>query len=404
MAGPASRVSRVLMAGPLAPFADAYSAELRQRGYTALTTVNELREMARLSRWLEASGLAAADLGGERIEQFLAVQRAQGRRGACSRPALRCLLEVLGALGALTADEPARAGSPDEVVLACFERYLLGERGLGAGTAAGYVRHARRFLDGLSASGGLAGLAAGEVTGAVLRESAAVSVSAAQNFVCGLRAFLRFCFIEAIVEADLSRAALSVTGRRSSPLPRGIGRADAAALLGSCDRRSAIGRRDYALLITLLRLGLRRSEVAALTLDDIDWRQAELVVHGKGGREDRLPLPADVGEAIAGYLRRGRPATARREVFLRARAPIRPLASGTVSSTVRRACRRAGVAEVGAHRLRHTVACEMVAAQVPLPQIGQVLRHRSLQSTAIYARIDVDQLRQLAQPWPGASR
>ena len=404
MAGPASRVSRVLMAGPLAPFADAYSAELRQRGYTALTTVNELREMARLSRWLEASGLAAADLSGGRIEQFLAVQRAQGRRGACSRPALRCLLEVLGALGALTADEPARAGSPDEVVLACFERYLLGERGLGAGTAAGYVRHARRFLDGLSASGGLAGLAAGEVTGAVLRESAAVSVSAAQNFVCGLRAFLRFCFIEAIVEADLSRAALSVTGRRSSPLPRGIGRADAAALLGSCDRRSAIGRRDYALLITLLRLGLRRSEVAALTLDDIDWRQAELVVHGKGGREDRLPLPADVGEAIAGYLRRGRPATARREVFLRARSPIRPLASGTVSSTVRRACRRAGVAEVGAHRLRHTVACEMVAAQVPLPQIGQVLRHRSLQSTAIYARIDVDQLRQLAQPWPGASR
>jgi len=392
------------MAGPLAPFADAYSAELRQRGYTALTTVNELREMARLSRWLEASGLAAADLSGGRIEQFLAVQRAQGRRGACSRPALRCLLEVLGALGALTADEPARAGSPDEVVLACFERYLLGERGLGAGTAAGYVRHARRFLDGLSASGGLAGLAAGEVTGAVLRESAAVSVSAAQNFVCGLRAFLRFCFIEAIVEADLSRAALSVTGRRSSPLPRGIGRADAAALLGSCDRRSAIGRRDYALLITLLRLGLRRSEVAALTLDDIDWRQAELVVHGKGGREDRLPLPADVGEAIAGYLRRGRPATARREVFLRARSPIRPLASGTVSSTVRRACRRAGVAEVGAHRLRHTVACEMVAAQVPLPQIGQVLRHRSLQSTAIYARIDVDQLRQLAQPWPGASR
>jgi integrase/recombinase XerD len=404
MSRPASRVSRVVMTGPLAAFADVYRAELRERGYTELTTVTELRQVARLSRWLEASGLTAADLSGECVEQFLAVQRGEGRRGACSLPGLTCLLEVLGAVGVLTVDDPARSSSPDAVLLAAFECYLVGERGLAAGTIAGYVAHARRFLDGLSAGGGLTGLAASEVTGAVLRESAAVSVSAAHNFICGLRSFLRFCFIEGIVEADLSRAALSLTSRRCSPLPRGISRVDAAALLGSCDRRSAIGRRDYAMLITLLRLGLRRSEVAAMTLDDIDWRQAELVVHGKGGRTDRLPLPADVGDAIAGYLRRGRPASARREVFLRARAPISPLAPGTVSSTVRRACRRAGVAQIGAHRLRHTVACEMVAADVPLPQIGQVLRHRSLQSTAIYARVDVDQLRGLAQPWPGASR
>jgi integrase/recombinase XerD len=130
------------------------------------------------------------------------------------------------------------------------------------------------------------------------------------------------------------------------------------------------------------------------------------VVRGKGGRQDRLPLPADVGEAIASYLRRGRPASDRREVFLRARAPSRPIAPGTVCSTVRRACRRAGIAELGAHRLRHTTACEMVQARVPLERIGQVLRHRSLQSTAIYARVDLDQLRRLAQPWPagGAKR
>jgi integrase len=236
-----------------------------------------------------------------------------------------------------------------------------------------------------------------------LRESAVVSVGAAHNFVCGVRAFLRFCVIEGLVPVDLSRAALSVGGRRSWPLPRGISRADAAALLASCDRRTGLGRRDYAVIVTLLRLGLRRGELAALTLDDIDWRHGEMVVHGKGGREDRLPLPADVGDAIAGYLRRGRPATDRREVFVRARAPIRPLAAGTISSTVRRACRRAGIAEIGAHRLRHTVACEMVAAQVPLPQIGQVLRHRSLQSTAIYARADIEQLGELARPWPGAT-
>jgi integrase len=180
--------------------------------------------------------------------------------------------------------------------------------------------------------------------------------------------------------------------------------ADAKALLASCDRRSALGRRDYALLVVLLRLGLRRSEVAGLCLDDIDWRAGEVVVRGKGAREDRLPLPADVGEAVAAYLRRGRPHGDRREVFLRARAPYGPIASATVASTVRRACRRAGIAEVGSHRLRHTVACGMVAAGVPLVQIAQVLRHHSLQSTAVYARVDLDQLRTLAEPWPGGAQ
>jgi len=389
------------MAGPLAPFADGYRAELKERGYTPLTTVNELRQVARLSRWLEASRLTAADLSSERVEQFLAVQRAGGRRASCSLPGLVCLLDVLRGLGVLAAERPVRASSPTDVLLASFRAYLLDERGLVPRTADAYVAYARRFLDGLSADGGLAGLTAGEVTKAVLRESAAVSARSAQFFVAALRSFLRFCLIEGLVEADLSPAALAVTGRRRSSLPRGIGRADAAALLASCDRRQAIGRRDYAVIITLLRLGLRAGEVAGLTLDDIDWRAAELVVRGKGRREDRLPLPADVGAAIAGYLRRGRPASSRREVFLRALAPIRPLGRGGVSAIVRRACERAGIEAMGAHRLRHTAACEMVRAGVPLQQIGQVLRHRSLQSTAIYARVDLDQLRLLAAPWPG---
>jgi integrase/recombinase XerD len=152
----------------------------------------------------------------------------------------------------------------------------------------------------------LADVTAAEVTTAVLGRSAAVSVTATQNFACGLRAFLRLCVIEGLVSADLSQAALPVTGRRRLTLPAGITTAGAQALPGSCDRRSALGRRDYALIITLLRLGLRRSEVARLRLDDIDWRAAEVVVRGKGAREDRLPLPVDVGKAIASYLRRGR--------------------------------------------------------------------------------------------------
>jgi len=394
-----------LMTGPLAPFADAYAAGLRERGYTPLTRGNQLRQVGRLSGWLEASGLSAAGLSGERVEQFLVWQRAGGRhRCQWSRPGLVCLVEVLRGLGVLAAEQPASASSPTDLLLASFERYLLAERALAAGTVGGYVTHARGFLDGLPCGGGLAGLTAGEVTGAVLRKAGSgVSVSATQYFVSGLRAFLRFCFIEGLLEADLSQATLAVTGRRRSSLPKGISRADAAALLGGCDRRRMLGRRDFAVIITLLRLGLRAREVAGLTLDDIDWRAGELLVRGKGSREDRLPLPADVGEAIASYLRRGRPTSDRREVFLRARAPYEPIASGTVSSTVRRACRRAGIPEVGAHRLRHTTACEMVAAQVPLQQIGQVLRHRSLQSTAIYARVDLDQLRLLAAPWPGGA-
>jgi site-specific recombinase XerD len=364
--------------------------------------------VGRLSRWLEASGLSAADLSGERVEEFLDWQRAGGRhRSGWSRPGLVCLLDVLRRLGVLAAEGLASSSSPTDLLLASFERYLLTERGLAAGTVGGYVTHARWFLDGL-ARGEVAGLTAGEVTGAVLVKAASgVSVSATQYFVSALRAFLRFCFIEGLVAADLSPAALLVRGRRRSSLPRGISRTDAQALLGACDRRSMLGRRDYAVIVMLLRLGLRRGELAALTLDDVDWRAGELVVHGKGGREDRLPLPVDVGEALAAYLRRGRPASGRREVFLRARAPYGPIASGTVSSTVRRACRRAGIPEVGAHRLRHTMACEMAAAQVPLERIGQVLRHRGLQSTAIYACVNVDQLRLLAAPWPqdgGAGR
>jgi len=389
------------MTGPLAPFAVVCSAELRERGYTPLTTVNQLRQVAGFSRWLQARGLSEGDVSGERVDEFLAWRRAAGcARSGMSRPGLICLLEVLDGLGVLGSEPPAPEASPLDLLLSSFERYLVSERGLAAGTIVGYVAHARWFLEGLG-SGGVVGLSAAEVTGAVLRKAdSGVSVSAAQNFVSGLRALLRFCFLEGLVAVDLSQAALVVRGRRASLLPRGISPADASALLGSCDRRRVLGRRDYALIILLLRLGLRRGEVARLTLDDIDWRAGELVIHGKGGREDRLPLPADVGAAIASYLRRGRPGSERREVFLQARAPYLPIASGTVASTVRRGCRRAGIAEIGSHRLRHTTACEMVGAGVPIVRIGQVLRHRSLQSTAIYARVDIEQLRQLAAPWP----
>lgn len=404
MTRPNSRLSRVLVSGPLVPFVEEFRSRLIDLGYTPLSAVVQLRLLAHLSRWLEAGGLGTADLSDSRVEEFLAARRDAGYTGLISRRALVPLLQFLAARDELPAAKPLAPASRSEEVLAAFERYLLFERGLADSTASAYVLRAGRFMAAYAPDGQLDDVTAADVTRSVLEESAALSVGSAQMFVAALRSFLRFCHIEGLVDPDLSAAALTVTGRRTSSLPHGMSASDAEALLAACDRRRAVGRRDYAVIVTLLRLGLRASEVAALRLDDIDWRAGELVVHGKGRREERLPLPVEVGEAIVGYLQRGRPSTARREVFVTAIAPIGALGRGAVSSIVRRACVRAGLPAVGAHRLRHTLACAMVRTGVALPEIAQVLRHHSLVSTSIYARVDVDRLRTLAQPWPqGAS-
>ncbi len=195
------------MAGPLAPYADAYRAELSGRGYTPLSSVNELRQVGRLSAWLAARGMTAADLSGERVEEFLALQGALGRRASWSRPGLVCMVEVLRSLRVVEDEQPALPVSAEDLVLESFERYLLVERSLAPGTIRGYVDHARRFLAGLDLAGGLGSVIPADVTSAVLRQSAAVSVATAQNFVAGLKSFLRFCFVEGLVGLDLSEAA-----------------------------------------------------------------------------------------------------------------------------------------------------------------------------------------------------
>jgi integrase/recombinase XerD len=400
---PKSRVAQVRVRGPLAPFTASYKAKLGQVGYTPLSVVNELRQLAHLSRWLEGRGVGLEGLDNQTLAQFLDVRRATVGAKASSAQSLSLLLEVLREAGAVEEEPVAPEASGAEALLASFRRYLLAERGISAQTADAYLLRARRFMATNAPDGDLAGLQAGDVTGAVLAESARVSVGGVQMLVAALRAFLRFCFLEGLVEVDLSAAALAMTGRRRSSLPRGVSVSQAAALLRSCDRRTAMGRRDCAVILVLLRLGLRASEVAALTLDDVDWRAGEVVVHGKGSSVERLPLPADVGEAVAAYLARGRPNSARREVFLRSTAPLDGLGREGISYIVRRACRRAGIAPFGAYRLRHGLACQLVAAGVPVPQIGAVLRHRSVISTANYARVDIERLRELALPWPGGA-
>ena len=241
MARPASKVTRVRVTGPLAQFAPMLRARLRERGYTPLSTVNVMRLLAHLSRWLDASSLGVADLTSEQVERYAAARRAEGRTSARLPRSVGAILAMLSDAGALAA-EPAAPMSEQQKLLTAFERHLLGERGLAASTAAAHVARARRFLAGLRGSG-LTGLTAADVTRAVLAETEMVSACSAQYFVAALRAFLRFCFLEGLTGADLAGAALAVTGRRRSPLPKGISQADARALLASCNRRLLAGRR-----------------------------------------------------------------------------------------------------------------------------------------------------------------
>lgn len=406
MGKPTIVVARIGVPGPLAPYAAGFWSALREAGYTPVSATHQLRLLVHLSRWLDAQHLTAGELSEERVQEYVRARQAAGYTHRYTRRGLVPLLEHLATHGVGPVEEAISAGSATQELLASFDRYLREERGLSAETISAYVPRAARFLAGYAADGDVSTVTAADVTRAVTDESARVSAGSTQYFVAALRALLRFCHVEGLVGEDLSAAALRVTGRRSSLLPKGITAEAASALLASCDRQTALGRRDYAVLLTLLRLGLRASELAALRLEDLEWRAGQVVVRGKARREERLPLPADVGEAIAAYLHDGRPATARREVFVTVNAPVRGLGRGAVSWIVRYACHRAGVPEVGAHRLRHTMACTMVRAEVPLPEIGQVLRHRDRTSTSTYARVDLEQLRSLARPWPagGGSR
>ena len=283
-----------------------------------------------------------------------------------------------------------------------FTRYLREDRGLSALTVDAYVSDVCRFLARCEGSD-LRDLTAAEVSTAVLGEVADRSPATVRRYAVSLRSFLRYCYLSGLIDADLSASALPVSGRRRSLLPKGLTQSQTTMLLRSCDRRRAAGRRDYAVMLLMLRLGLRATEVATLRLDDIDWRAGLITVHGKDSRVDRLPLPVDVGEAITGYLHRGRPCTIVREVFVRAVTPQVALTRGGVTNIVLNATRRAGFGPVRAHRLRQTAACQMLQAGVSPAQIGQVLRHRSAGATAAYARVDVERLRTLARPWPSGA-
>jgi integrase/recombinase XerD len=292
---------------------------------------------------------------------------------------------------------------PVEELLGRYRDYLIGERGLTSGTARGYVDFVRPFAATRVHGGVLdfASLTAADVTGFVLGACPGRAVGSAKLIVCSLRSLLGWLHVTGATPVSLVSAVPSVAGWRLSALPKGLEPGQLRRLLAACDRRTATGRRDYAIMLLLARLGLRAGEVAHLGLGDIDWRHGEVAIVGKGNRAERLPLPADVGAAIAAYLRRGRPGTAEgRSVFVRVHAPHRALTTGGVTMVVFDAAQRAGLPKMHAHRLRHTAATAMLRAGSPLPEVGQVLRHRSPLTTAIYAKVDRDALAVLARPWP----
>jgi integrase/recombinase XerD len=295
--------------------------------------------------------------------------------------------------------------SPVVRLLAEYRMYLSHERGLTEATVNNQEKAARLFLNRRCRDHhgelALADLNAQDVALFVLAECPIRGVGSAKLLICGLRSLLRFLYVSGRVPLALWSAVPAVAGWRGGSLPRALPPAAVRRLLTSCDRRRNVGRRDFAILMVLARLGLRAGEVAALELDDINWRAGELIIRGKGRRRERLPLPADVGAAVAAYLRRGRPRSKDRRLFQRVRAPQGPLTVDAVKAVVREACRRAGVAPFGPHRLRHTVATQMLAAGAGLPEVAQLLRHRSIMTTAGYAKVDRAALRDLALPWPG---
>lgn len=398
--------SKVRIAGPLAAFLPGFAEELVARGYRPGPAADHLRLMAEVSRWLAERGMGAGGMTAGAVDRFAAERSAAGHKQLASPRALTPLLDYLRGLGVAPMAMPPVPSTPAEVLIECYSAYLLEGRGLAASSVRNYVGVARMFLADRERARGelaLAELDAAAVCEFVLRECQRSSVGSAKSMVTRLRALLRFLHVEGEVGRDLTGAVLSVASWRLASLVRGLDAKSVARLLTSCDRRTRIGRRDFAILIVLSRLGLRAGEVAAMRLGDINWRSGELLIRGKGSRQEHLPLPADVGEALACWLTRGRPRCEAALVFTRLRAPHGGLSAGAVSLIVRRACQRAGLPVVGAHRLRHTAATDMLRAGGSLAEVGQVLRHRGRDVTSIYAKVDRLALAAVVMPWPGAA-
>lgn len=396
---------RVELSGPVSAFAPGFLEELLRQGYRPETVAKQLQLMAHVSRWLAARELEGSDLSAARVEQFLAERRGDHRH-YFSAKGISPLLNYLRGLGVAPAASPIGPRTPSEQLIDRYAGYLVERRGLCRSSVRNYTNVAREFLADRQRTHGalaLADLDAAAVSAFVLREARRSSVGSAKCTATRLRCLLRFLHVEGAISHDLTGAVPRVASWRLASLVKALGGESIGRLLGSCDPCSRAGRRDLAVLTLLSRLGLRAGEVGALQLEDIDWRAGEIMIRGKGSRQEQLPLPVDVGEALADWLRNGRPRCEHQLVFTRVRAPHTGLSTTGIAAIVHAACKRAGLPKTGPHRLRHTAATQMLRAGASLSDVGQVLRHRDADTTAIYAKVDRLALAALIQPWPGGN-
>ena len=402
-----SRRAERLGGTPLDPHLASFAASLRDGGYSEHTVHEKLRLLLELGRWLSRSDVPVAALEEGLLEAFLTERRRDGRSARSQATTARQFLAHLRQHQVVAQPPPPLvAHSALATLLGQYEKHLRAERGLTTATVENYLPLVRRFLEERFGEGPLPlrELSPADSHRFILRRAPSMSPGRAKLLVTALRSFFRFLVQRGYIDLDLAASVPPVAGWRLAGVPRSLGAEEVERLLGSCDRTTATGRRNYAVLLLLARLGLRAGEVVALELDDIDWRAGEILVRGKGLFRDRLPLLGEVGEALAAYLQTDRPPSPTRRVFVCRKAPWRGLAgASTVSSIVRRALARADLhpPTKGAHLLRHSLATGMLNRGASLTEVGELLRHRAANTTEIYAKVDVRALRALAQPWPG---
>lgn len=380
-----------------------FEVELLQQGFKPSTVVRKKKLFADLNDWLQVHELSVGDLSFQLVDRFLFDRRSAGYARHKTHETLRPILNYLYRLKLTPPLEAPVSKDPASVILDRYRIFLTAERSLAMVTAARYIDCLRPFLSQRVLDGGLdlRNLRPADVTAFVVARCPQLNAGVAKLTVTALRSFLGFLHLDGVTERSLVHAAPKVLRRRLAGLPKGLEPDQVRHLLAACDVDTAVGCRDLAILTLLVRLGLRRGEVARLRLDDIDWRAGTISVHGKGNCYERVPLPPDVGHRVAEYLQHGRPTDAQgRTVFVRHFAPHHALSTARVSTIVADAARRAGLGRVHAHRLRHTAATELLRAGASLPEIGQLLRHRHTATTAIYAKVDRDNLRLIARPWP----
>lgn len=407
-----SRLLTRLRVGEMGASLDGFVAHLLERGHSHVVAQRYVRVARHFGHWLAKRSEALSSVGEDTVRLFLVQHLTRCRchvpnreSVARVRAALRHLLALLRREGRIR--EALTPGEPSDAVLSDFDFYLRGTCGLAPSTCGKYVEHVRCFLRGRFGHGpvDLPKLTPADVLAHVARRGVKRQPGTVEQAATVLRRFLRFLRLRGIWVGPLVDFIPRTPHRKLAHLPKVLTEQQVSALLDVFDRATPLGLRGYAFTLCLVRLGLRAGEVARLCLGDIDWRAGSLrIAAGKGRRERLLPLPAEVGRAIVAYLRKGRPRTAQRRVFVCHRTPIGPMGRGAVYAMVRTAWTRAGV-EVpskGTHVLRHTTATHLLRRGASLKEIADLLGHRSIDTTAIYAKVDLGGLAEVALPWPNA--